>query len=169
VLQLRQINGFIKIKIIMLCLETLIFIILKLKIKIYLQNILLIKGLVIFPVLESIIKKPTLRYQLFIILFSSFFFFSRLLADYISQILSSGKQHLKILKRFILFFESFFYSNILLLQGVQLRVTGKLGGKMRASKFHYKIGSVNLQKIISFCNYNLSVAYTKYGILAIKL
>lgn len=168
-LQLRKINGFLKLKVIMLLLEIFIFSTLHLKIKITLKNVFLNKGLFIYPVMGSLAKKEILRFQFYTIFFSTYFFCSELLANYIAKLLVIGKQHLKILKRFILFFESFFYNNILVLQGLQLRITGKLGGKMRASKFHYKIGVVNLQSIISSCNYEMATAFTKYGVLSIKL
>jgi ribosomal protein S3 len=54
------------------------------------------------------------------------------------------------------------------LLGIQLRVSGKLDGRMRRSKYHYNVGKVQLQTLKIFLNYSLSISYTKYGIISIK-
>jgi ribosomal protein S3 len=54
------------------------------------------------------------------------------------------------------------------LWGIQLRVAGKLDGRMRKSKYHYNIGKVQLQTLKTFLNYSISISYTKFGIISIK-
>jgi len=54
------------------------------------------------------------------------------------------------------------------LWGIQLRVAGKLDGRMRKSKYHYNIGKVQLQTFKTFLNYSMSISYTKFGIISIK-
>jgi len=52
---------------------------------------------------------------------------------------------------------------------LQLRLTGKLSGKMRKSKYGYRIGKVQLHTIDSKVIYSSDLSYTKFGIISIKL
>ena len=40
---------------------------------------------------------------------------------------------------------------------------------MRKSKYHYKLGKVQLQTLKSSLNYSLGLSYTKFGIISIKI
>ena len=53
--------------------------------------------------------------------------------------------------------------------GFQLRVTGKLNGRMRKSKYQYSIGKVSLQTLQSIISYSMTVSYTKFGLLSNKV
>jgi small subunit ribosomal protein S3 len=73
-----------------------------------------------------------------------------------------------VLRKITLIIENFWKSRNASLRGIQLRVTGKLNGSMRKSKYHYSIGKVQLQTFKTFLNYNLSISYTNFGIISIK-
>ena len=49
-----------------------------------------------------------------------------------------------------------------------MQVSGKLNGKMRKSKYHYSIGKVQLQTLMTTLDYHLGISYTKFGILSTK-
>jgi ribosomal protein S3 len=91
-----------------------------------------------------------------------------IISDYLSVIISSDTNHKRSLKKFITIFEIFFFSNLLQLTGFQLRLNGKLNGKMRKSKYHYKVGKVQLQTLKILLNFSLAISYTKFGTISIK-
>jgi ribosomal protein S3 len=82
--------------------------------------------------------------------------------------LKKNKNHKKALRKITLIIESFWKSRNTNLQGIQLRVNGKLNGSMRKSKYHYSIGKVQLQAFKTFLNYSMSISYTKFGIFSMK-
>jgi small subunit ribosomal protein S3 len=53
--------------------------------------------------------------------------------------------------------------------GLQLRLNGKLGGKLRKSKYHYKLGKVQLQSLKVGLNYSISISHTKFGAISVKV
>lgn len=112
-LQLRKIQGILKLNVIKFILAICIFLTVMMAVKIHLKNVFLIKGLSFYPVMLSIVNKNLYRSHFFTVMFSTFFFSTELLAEYIVILISKGKQHLKILKRFILFFEILFHNNLL--------------------------------------------------------
>lgn len=93
---------------------------------------------------------------------------TKVLSDYLVDLIKKNKQHHKTLRTFVSGIERFFFSNTLKLLGLQLRVTGKLGGRMRKSKYHYSLGKVQLQTIRMGVSYTLGVSYTKFGVISIK-
>ena len=166
---LRKINGFFKIKIVSKSLEVLI---LKLKaqpIAIKLNNIFFNRGINRVPFFGKQIVKPDFRFKFFTVFLAIAYTQSKLLAEYVAALIKKGKQHRKTLQWFTNFFEKIFYSRLLTLLGFQLRVTGKLGGKLRKSKYHYKLGKVKLQTFKYYLSYCCLVSYTKFGIISIKL
>jgi ribosomal protein S3 len=54
-------------------------------------------------------------------------------------------------------------------QGFQLRINGKLNGKMRKSKYHYSLGKVPLQTLQILLSYSLTIAYTRFGVITTKI
>jgi ribosomal protein S3 len=93
---------------------------------------------------------------------------TKVLSDYLADLIKKNKQHHKTLRTFVSGIERFFFSNTLKLLGLQLRVTGKLGGRMRKSKYHYSLGKVQLQTIRMGVSYTLGISYTKFGVISIK-
>jgi len=109
------------------------------------------------------------RYNFFTLFLALFYKNSKLLADYLSECIKKDKQHRKILQKCTDFIEKIFFSKLLYLSGIQVRVTGKLGGKMRRSKYHYKFGTVQLQTLKHFVSYHCNPVYTKFGLISIKI
>jgi ribosomal protein S3 len=62
-----------------------------------------------------------------------------------------------------------FLSNILKIKGLRVRIAGKLNGKMRRSKYSYQLGKVELQSLVCYLTYSISLSYTKFGVIATKV
>jgi hypothetical protein len=166
---LRKINGFLKVSLICKALQHNIFILLKKEIRITIDNICLKRGVPRVPFFGDIIKQLGFRYNFFTLFLALFYKNSKLLTEYLAECIIKNKQHLKILQKCTAFIEKIFFSKLLFLSGVQIRVTGKLGGKMRCSKYHYKLGTVQLQTLKHFVSYNCKSVYTKFGLISIKI
>jgi len=82
---------------------------------------------------------------------------------------SAGKQHLKKIKLFIVFFEQICLLGLVKCLGFQLRVSGKLGGALRSSRFHYKFGKIKLQTLLYNFAYTFLPSFTKFGVFSIKV
>lgn len=161
----KKFNGFIKYKTLSIYLENKVLKTLNAFYKINFINILskTPKGICI--------KKPRFDnlHAFYITLLATTYTNSLFLANFLALRLRSSKNHRKILSKFIEVLESSFYSNYIKLVGVQIRVSGKLGGKMRKSKYHYKLGKVQLQTIQQNLNYSYVPSYTKFGVLSVKI
>lgn len=168
-LLLRKINGSLKLKLITKGLENLIFKLKAQKISIKIKNIYLTKGFFRVPYFGKQVIKPEFRFKFFTIFVAMAYTNSFLMSEYISDVIKKGKQHRKNLQIFTNFFERIFYPRLLMLSGFQLRVSGKLGGKLRKSKYHYKIGKVQLHTFKNFLSYSLTTSYTKFGVISIKV
>jgi small subunit ribosomal protein S3 len=94
---------------------------------------------------------------------------SRILSEFISSQLEKDKNHRRLLRRIILSIEKFWASYNFGFNGIQLRVTGKLNGRMRKSKYQYILGKVSLQTLQTVISYTMTVAYTKFGLISTKL
>ena len=166
---LRKINGFLKLKLITKGLENLIFKLKSKKVVIKIKNLYLIKGFFRVPFFGKQVIKPEFRFKFFTVFLSIAYTNSFLLAEYVSDFIKKGKQHRKNLQVFTNFFERIFYPRLLTLSGFQLRVSGKLGGKLRKSRFHYRIGKVQLQTFKFALSYSFTTSYTKFGTMSIKV
>ena len=93
---------------------------------------------------------------------------TQIFSDYIAFNLKKNKNHKKFLRQIILIIEKFWKIRKISLRGIQLRVTGKIDGRMRKSKYHYSIGKVQLQSLQTNLNYSISLSYTKFGVISIK-
>lgn len=102
---------------------------------------------------------------------SSLYFNGAPLVGYLGGALRlAGKNHFVILRTFTEVLDIFFFSKLARsLSGVQLRLNGKLNGRMRRSKYHYKLGEVQLQKLQQMLTYHSGFSYTKFGVISIKL
>lgn len=168
-IKLRKINGFLKLKLISQSLENLIFKLKATKTTIYLKNIYLTKSFFRIPFLGQQILKPEFRFRFFTLFLSIAYINSWVLADYVAGFIKKGKQHRKNLQIFTNFFERIFYPELLTLSGFQLRVRGKLGGKLRKSNYHYKIGKAQLQTVSTVLSYSFVTSYTKFGAISVKV
>jgi len=94
---------------------------------------------------------------------------SRILSEFISYQLQKDKNHRRFIRRTILSIEKFWTTYNFGFNGIQLRVTGKLNGRMRKSKYQYILGKVSLQTLQTILSYTISIAYTKFGLISTKL
>jgi hypothetical protein len=105
----------------------------------------------------------------YILLLSSRYNQTRIISDYLVNNIRTTKKHHLILKKFVNLVEFFFVNKLIMFLGLQIRITGKLGGKMRKSKYHYKLGKVCLQTLKVGLNYTLGISFTKFGVISIKI
>jgi len=155
-------------------LENMIFLKCGLRLNIYLDNIFLNKNIftkenVLKKKFKKKLKKKDSRFILYNLFVGLTYQNSEIISNYLSVLIKNDKNHYRILKRFTSELENYFYSNIVRLYGFQLWVTGKLTGKMRKSKYSYKLGVVHLRKLNLSLDYSLSLSYTKFGIISIKI
>jgi hypothetical protein len=139
-----------------LVLETIIFLVYKYKLNIFLCNILNNLNITIyfnlFILRSHVLRKPKTkirrgkeifrkRYNLITYLF---FFFKRteLLTKFFGYFLLKSKKHLRNVKSFLRFFYLLYSKQILDLKGFKLYISGKLNGNMRKRKYAFKIGEM---------------------------
>jgi hypothetical protein len=166
---LRKINGILKLSLLSKALENVISALTKKEIQLKINNILLKKGFLRIPVLGKELFMPEFRFKFFTVFLSLIYSNSRLIGEFLAKVITRDKQHRKSLAIFTAFVEKIIFSKAIPLFGLQLRVTGKLGGKMRKSKFHYKIGFVKLQTLKYSVSYSCEASYTKFGIISVKV
>lgn len=94
---------------------------------------------------------------------------SSIITEHLAFMIQRERNHRKTLQNFTKIVEKIFFSNTLNFTGFQLRVSGKLNGKMRKSKYNYTLGKVQLQILKQQLSYSMSVSYTKFGILSVKI
>ena len=169
-IKLKKVNSIVKFKLFTTNIENLFFWLFKDIYMLDIQNILCKGGLSINISLNDKFKKKQNFREIFYIMFlSSNFRSSSILSKYIAIALKKNKNHFKIIKEITNIVSYYFLRKIYTIKGMQIRVAGKLGGKMRRSKYHYKIGQVQLQTIQMSLSYSMAVSYTKYGILSVKV
>lgn len=166
---LRKLNGFLKLSLLSKSLENTIYSLTRKEIKLKINNIFLNKGFPRVPIFGQKVIKPEFRFKFFTLFISLIYKNSKLLAEHLSELIKKNKQHRKTLQTFTNFFEKIFFSKLLFLSGIQIRATGKLGGKMRRSKYHYKLGMARLQTLKYLVSYSCVSSYTKFGIISIKI
>lgn len=159
--QLQKINGFIYFKILSVFIENTIYFFTKKKIKINIINIWQNKGWMFRFLFKD-------KFVLKLLFLSCIYNNTKMFSGFIALQLKKNKNHKKILRKITLIIEIFWKNRNANLRGIQLRVTGKLNGSMRKSKYHYSIGKVQLQTFKTFLNYNMSISYTKFGIISTK-
>jgi hypothetical protein len=140
--KLRQIRGLIAMRLFKLQLENIIALTCGRFLDISINNIFLIKGVSSIKKVGSRMKKQEFRFMFYLLLLSSQYNQSKMIANFLANSIKTTKKHFLVLRSFISLVEYFFFKNIINFLGLQLRLTGKLGGKMRRSKYHYKLGKV---------------------------
>jgi len=159
--QLRKINGFLYFKVLSISIENVLYFFAKKIIKINVSNIWKNQGWIF----KFIFKDKFILKLLFL---SCIYNNTKMFSEFIALQLKKNKNHKKVLRKITLIIEIFWKHRSANLKGIQLRVTGKLNGSMRKSKYHYSIGKVQLQTFKIFLNYNISISYTKFGIISTK-
>jgi hypothetical protein len=159
--KLQKINGFLYFKILGISSENIIFFFTHKFIKVNINNIWHNQGWQF----KYLVKDKFILKLLFL---SCLYNNTKMFSGFIALQLKKNKNHKKILRKITLIIETFWKTRNLNLRGIQLRVTGKLNGSMRKSKYHYSIGKVQLQTFKTFLNYHMSISYTKFGIISTK-
>jgi hypothetical protein len=166
---IRKINGFLKISLISKLLEGVLFFLIKIETCLKITSIFTTKGLTRLPLFGPRINNPGFRFNFFILFLAFVYRNSLLVSTYISALIFRGKQHRKVLGVFTNFVEKVVISKFLTLSGLQLRVTGKIGGRMRKSKYHYKLGLLRLQSLCYAFSYSCTPSFTRFGIISVKV
>ena len=146
-----------------LFIENKIFILSKRYINIFCNNIWENNGLMF----KSKIKYKNIFMQELLLL-SCIYKNSSLFSEFIAFCIKKNKNHKKCLKEVVTSIELFWKTRKIGIKGLQLRLAGKLNGKMRKSKYHYNIGKVQLQILMVYLDYNLCFSFTKFGIISVK-
>jgi hypothetical protein len=94
---------------------------------------------------------------------------SDIISKFISLQLKKDKNHRRLIRKIVLAVDKFWTSYNFGFNGFQLRITGKLNGKMRKSKYQFILGKVSLQSIDTALNYTIAIAFTKFGVISTKL
>ena len=165
---LRKINGMIKFKIFSVHLENIIFKFCTIFLNIKLNNVLLKKNLFYNLEYYTQLKKKNFLPIFNTIIFSIIYKNPKLITDYLSIQIKKDKKHKKVLNDFVLILEKIFFSNVIKFEGFKLRLNGKLNGSMRKSRYQYSLGKIELHKIDNYLNFDISLSYTKFGVIAIK-
>jgi len=161
-LGLNKVWSLCFFKILSVYLENIVFYTKQICINVNVSNIWSKKG-----VIFQYFLRDTFLYQLLTL--SSVYNNSQILSEFIAIQLKKDKNHRRLLRRIILCIENFWTSYDLSFSGFQLRVTGKLNGNMRKSKYQYILGKVSLQTLDSIISYTMNVSYTKFGLISNKL
>jgi len=157
----QKLNGFLYFKVLSIFLETTLFYLTKDYKNIYFNHAWYKAGLNF----KNVNKNPFIVQSLFL---SCVYNNTQLFSEYISSQLELTKNHKRFLKNVILNVETFWKTRKVSFQGIQLRVSGKLNGRMRKSKYHYGIGKIQLQSLKNSLNYSISISYTRFGIISTK-
>lgn len=165
---LRKINGMLKFKIFSLYLENIIFKFCNVFLNIKINNVLLKKNLFYNLEYFTQFKKKNFLPIFNTIIFSIIYKNPKLITDYLSIQIRKDKKHKKVLNDFVLILEKIFFSNVIKFEGFKLRLNGKLNGSMRKSRYQYSLGKIELHKIDNYLNFDISLSYTKFGVIAIK-
>ena len=166
--KIRKINGLIKYKLIANNIENIILNFFVCLFKIKINNILSNSGFVLKYKIKDLIKKKEFYFIFQTLILAFIYNNTRIISEYIASFILLTTNHLKDVKKFIKIFEKLYFSNIVKLTGFKLWLKGKLNGKMRKSKYIYKIGKVQLQTLKLIFDYNLYLSFTKFGIISIK-
>ena len=167
-LKLKKINGLIKFKIFSIFLENIIFKYCNIFLSIKINNIKFKKNLLFNVNIYRKYNNSDFTYTFNTIVLAILYKKAKVISEYLVVLIKKNKNHQKILNNFILILEKIFFLNIIKLKGFKIRLSGKLNGKMRKSKFQYKLGKVQLQILNIFLNFNINISYTKFGTISIK-
>lgn len=159
--QLQKINSFLYFKILGVLIENNLFFFVKKRIKVNISNIWQNKGW-----LFKLLFKD--KFSLKLLFLSCIYNNTKMFSEFISLQLNKTKNHKIIIRKIILTIETFWKNPSNNLNGIQLRISGKLNGSMRKSKYHYAIGKTRFQSLSSLVNYSLSISYTKFGLISVK-
>jgi hypothetical protein len=170
-LKLQKINSLLKYKFLSVQLESMISFFILRPIKVHLVNFLFL-----FSIFKSsyiskfIINKQTNKQKYFIILFC-FIHLNTFILNYILGFVlqtTKLKQHIRNLLSVLSVIKILFNSQIISVYGFKFQIKGKLGGKLRKSKFKYSLGKVTNSSFSLVISYCATPIYTRYGVFGLK-
>lgn len=91
-----------------------------------------------------------------------------LFTRWVGSLLSKTYQHRKKIKFFIQIIHFLFVRKLINFKGFKIYISGKLNGKMKRSKYGYKMGEIWLNTFNNKINYYYLPLYTKFGIFSLK-
>lgn len=167
--KLRKILGLISLKVFSILLENIFFLTSGFFFKVTIKGIFLTKGLFLIKNIFNFFEKQEFRLAFYFLFLATNYNCTKILSDYLAGLVKRKKNHIKIFKVFVFCADELFRLNLIKFLGLQLRSTGKISGSLRKSKYHFKLGQVKLQKFFISLNYSLSLSYTKFGVISIKV
>jgi hypothetical protein len=138
----------------------------------YVQNIFNSITNLIMPKLQRRYLKSIITYQKFIKVYVGFILFnSALINIYIQYLIRTTKfkKHIYNLIMFAKYLKVLYRKHIILMSGLKFQISGKLGGKLKHSKYKFKIGENPNASFNIKTSYNLLPICTKYGVFSAKL
>ena len=94
---------------------------------------------------------------------------TELFTRWVGSLLSRTYQHRKKIKFFIQIIHFLFIRKLVNFKGFKIYISGKLNGKMKRSKYGYKMGEIWLNTFNNKINYYYLPLYTKFGIFSLKI
>lgn len=123
-----------------------------------------------FPFIFKYLKTYSLKQKFYVIFLGFIFLKANLINTYINTIIkkTKNKKHIKNLILFFKYIKIIFDNQFIPLEGLKFKITGRLGGKLRKSSFHFKLGFVKLMTYDVVVDYNCIFVYTQYGSFSLK-
>jgi len=171
-LKLIRIVAFLKSKMLVLVLTNLVFRVTSKSISIQIGHASMLLKKKRLPFIFSRLFLINLyRHRLVNLLFCFNFFLSTLLGQYLQDVIRNTrlKKHFKNLNIAIGQIKSIFSKHSNAVTGLKLSIMGKLGGKMRKSKYKYRIGSIPAFSFKYLFSFSTTQVHTKYGVFSIKI
>ena len=174
ILNFKSLSNFKLFKILIvrkleLFLETLFIFHYKISLNIYLVNILnVLHNMYIFKK-KKLYKSKELRKKIMFYYISFYLKSAEFLCKYFGSILLTGKYHLRMIRYCLNNIYKLYLIQLINFYGFKLHISGKLNGKMRKSKYFYKIGKMLLNTFKTKLQCYFLPLYTKYGIFSIKV
>jgi hypothetical protein len=168
---LRKINSFFRLKLISCNLKLLLYNFLNKNLEVHLSY--LFSGNAFFKtpfrfLRLSEYKKSGFNARLIIIAFAVFkaSLLCTIVSDFIRKV--AKKQHIGSLVSYSIFLTCLFNLQMVPLLGCKFQIKGKLSGKLRKSKYKFKVGKALLNTWALPVSFWMQSIYTKYGVFSIK-
>lgn len=163
-----NLHGKFLLKLLSIKIESLLLWKAKIATKVELKNILIEKGL-IFELKQKKLWKKKEFFLTYLVVLGLFYFNSSVIAIKIADLIQKTKKHFVQIRLVLKEIEQQFFVLKNPTKGVRIWVTGKLGGKMRKSKFGFLLGKVQLQRFKNKVSFTKVFSFTKYGIISVKV
>lgn len=162
----------VRIKILEISLEYLVYKYYNYKFTIYLNNFMQVLNLDFFThrlvSSKSVNFKKEKKSKFLICLFINFRKVE-LLCRYMGSRLYNKKRHYKEIFWFTKLISLFYRSNQVHFKGFKFYISGKLNGNMKRKKYSYKLGKIRLNSLNTLVDYFYLPLYTKFGVISLKM